>query len=300
MCLAVAGNVWLNYHREAMAHRFDATLKDIVTDHAADYAAVLGLPAHGPVTPINVDLSTVSAATDVALGFGEPIKVIVDLNFQSGPDAGLPGRLHLYNAALHWRYDVAVSSVLVLLRPKADGANLTGKLSYGEGVHRVEFNYQVIRLWQEPVESYLRAGVGALPLATLCELPLGRPASASLRDVVQEIARRLGQEADHAEAARLMTASYILTGLRVKKGDLSSIYRGIGLMQESTAYDEIMEEGEIKRSHRVILRQGRNRFGPPDPAIEGELTAIRDLDRLDRLIDAVLTANSWQELLATP
>jgi hypothetical protein len=85
-----------------------------------------------------------------------------------------------------------------------------------------------------------------------------------------------------------------------KKGDLSSIYRGIGLMQESTAYDEIMEEGEIKRSHRLLLLQGRERLSAPDAEVEGELTAIRDLDRLDRLIDAVLTANSWQELLATP
>jgi hypothetical protein len=283
-----------------MSNPFDATLKDIVADHAADYAAVLGLPAHEPPTPINVDLSTVSAATDVALAFGEPIRAIFDLNFQSGPDAGLPGRLHLYNAALQWRYDVAASSLLILLRPKADGGNLTGKLAYGDGVHRVEFNYQVIRLWQESVESYLRAGVGALPLATLCEMPAGRPASESLRDVVQEIARRLVQEADHAEAARLMTAAYILTGLRVKKGELPPIYRGIGLMQESTAYDEILEEGEIRHGHRVILRQGHARFGQPDAETEGELKAIRDLDRLDRLIDAVPKATSWQELLGTP
>jgi hypothetical protein len=71
-------------------------------------------------------------------------------------------------------------------------------------------------------------------------------------------------------------------------------------MQESTAYDEIMEEGEIKRSHRVILLLGRDRLGAPVPDVEGDLTVIRDLDRLERLTRAVLTANSWQELLATP
>jgi hypothetical protein len=287
-----------------MPHRFDATLKDIVADHAADYAAVLGLPAHEPATPLNVDLSTVSAATDVALGFGDPVRVIVDLNFQSGPDAGLPGRLHLYNAALHSRYDVAVSSILILLRPKADGSNLTGNLSYGDGSHRVEFNYQVVRLWQEPVEGYLHAGVGALPLAPLCAMPAGKPVPEALREVVHEIDRRLAKEVSHGEAVRLMTAAYILTGLRVKKGELSSIYRGIGLMHESTAYDEIIEEGElrgeIKRSHRMLLLQGGERFGQPDAAVESEVTAIRDLDRLDRLAHAVLTASSWQELLATP
>ena len=70
-------------------------------------------------------------------------------------------------------------------------------------------------------------------------------------------------------------------------------------MQESTAYDEIMEEGEIKRSHRLLLLQGRERLGAPDAEVEGELKAIRDLDRLDRLARAMLTTSSWQELLAT-
>jgi hypothetical protein len=283
-----------------MSHRFDATLKDIVADHPADFAAVFGLPANEPAAPLNVDLSTVSAATDVALGFGDPIREIVDLNFQSGPDARLPSRLLLYNVALHARHEVTVRSVLVLLRTKADGPNLTGKLTYGTSGFRVEFEYRVIRLWQEPVESYLKAGVAALPLATLCQMPSDMPLPEALRDVVREIDRRLGKEASHAEAVRLMTTAYILTGLRVAKGDLVSIYKGIGLMQESTAFDEAIEEGSISTSHRLLLRQGRKRFGPPDAATESALTAIKDLERLERLADAILTATSWQELLATP
>ncbi|MGL6096478.1 MAG: hypothetical protein ACRC7O_11860 [Fimbriiglobus sp.] len=75
-------------------------------------------------------------------------------------------------------------------------------------------------------------------------------------------------------------------------------------MTESTAYDEAVEEGErrgeIKRSHMLLLRQGRQQFGAPDPATESELKSIRDLDRLERLADAILTAKSWPELLGTP
>jgi hypothetical protein len=52
---------------------------------------------------LNVHLSTISAATDVALGYGKPLREVVDLNFQSGPDPGLPGRLRLDNAALYAR-----------------------------------------------------------------------------------------------------------------------------------------------------------------------------------------------------
>lgn len=70
-----------------MPHRFDATLKEILSPRPEDFAAVFSLPHISPAQPLNVDLSTISAATDVAFGFGAPIQEIVDLNFQSGPDA---------------------------------------------------------------------------------------------------------------------------------------------------------------------------------------------------------------------
>ena len=74
-------------------------------------------------------------------------------------------------------------------------------------------------------------------------------------------------------------------------------------MQESTAFDEWIEEGElrgeVKRSHRLLLRLGRTQFGVADAVTEAGLTSIKDLDRLERLADAILTAKRWQELLAT-
>lgn len=120
---------------------FDATLKSIVAGHPADFASVFGLPTTKPVTAVNVDLSTISAATDVALAYGNPVQTIVDLNFQTGPDAELPDRLHLYSAVLHKRYPVTVRSMLVLLRQKADASNLTGTLTYGDEQSGVEFRY---------------------------------------------------------------------------------------------------------------------------------------------------------------
>lgn len=287
-----------------MSHRFDATLKNMVAEHPEDFAAVFGLPTKEPATSLNIDLSTISAATDVVLAYGNPVREIVDLIFQSGPDAALPGRLHSYNAILQARHGVPVRSDLVLLRPKADGPNLTGKMTYGKPGHRLEFEYGVFRLWREPVESFLHAGLAALPLAILCQLPAGQPLPKSLRDVVDAIHRRLHQEASPAEAARLMTAAFILTGLRVRKDELCSIYQGVRQMDELTAYDEVLEEGEfrgeIKRSHRLLLRLGRKQIGPTNEVTEAELTSIKDLDRLERMTDVVCTAKSWEELLATP
>src|SRR5437868_5752845 len=116
-----------------MSHPFDATLKEIVSQTPGDFQAEFRLPASEPVTTLNVDLSTISAATDVALGFGQPLKEVVDLNFQSGPDSTVVARLHLYNAVLHLKYMVPVRSVLVLLRAKASIPGLTGKMTYVSG-----------------------------------------------------------------------------------------------------------------------------------------------------------------------
>ncbi len=116
-----------------MPLRFDATLKDILGQQPADLQPAFDLPALLPAESLNVDLSTISAATDVAFGFGDPLQEIVDLNFQSGPDPNVAARLHLYNAAFHLKFLVPVRSVLVLLRPKAEVPGLTGKLTYLSG-----------------------------------------------------------------------------------------------------------------------------------------------------------------------
>ena len=87
-------------------------------------------------------------------------------------------------------------------------------------------------------------------------------------------------------------------------------------MHESSAYDMILEEGVakgriegrteglaegcIKGEQRLILRLGRKRLGQPDEGITAALHAIKDLDRLERLADAVMDTASWQQLLATP
>jgi hypothetical protein len=275
-----------------MSFRFDATLKDLVAGGPAEFAAAFGLPTDGPITTVNVDLSTLSAAADVALGFGQPIREIADIEFQSGPDPTLPRRLLLYNAILHHRYEVPVRSVAILLRARADSANLTGKLAFGEPGHRLELEYAVVRLWLDPPDRILCGPLSLLPLATLCRLT-----DEPLTEVVREIDRRLRSEADPPSAARLMTATQILASLRVRRrSDLVSIFEGIGIMYEMTAYDEAIEEGRMK----AIRRQGRKKFGEPDAKTEAELNAIGDPERIDRLLDAILTANSWQELLATP
>jgi hypothetical protein len=82
---------------------FDATLKDLVHSYLPDFERQFNLTALAPLRPLNVDLSTVSAATDMALAHGDPPTGIVDLNFQASRDDGLVDRVLLYNTLLHHR-----------------------------------------------------------------------------------------------------------------------------------------------------------------------------------------------------
>jgi hypothetical protein len=213
------------------------------------------LPRIEPAVALNVDLSTISAATEVAIGFGSPLQEIADLNFQSGPDTNVDARVLLYNVALHFRFKVPVRTLLILLRPKADSKSLTGKLTYVAGNSSVEFNYEVVRMWQQPIEPFLRGGLHLLPLATLCQLPADRPIADALRDIVMEIDRRLAQECEYGQAVRLMTAAFILTGLRVEREAIAPIFSGVRVMHESTAFDYYVEEG-LRKGLEQGLSQG--------------------------------------------
>lgn len=71
-------------------------------------------------------------------------------------------------------------------------------------------------------------------------------------------------------------------------------------MKESSTYQMIVDEGRIEQARRMILKQGRIRFGAPDKRIAGTLQAIEDLDRLEHLGERLVTVSSWRELLDTP
>jgi hypothetical protein len=62
----------------------------------------------------------------------------------------------VYNALLFAHYHVGVHSVVILLRPEAAHANMTGVIRYAPrpGRGSMEFSYEVVRLW-----GYTRRGV---------------------------------------------------------------------------------------------------------------------------------------------
>jgi predicted transposase YdaD len=281
---------------------FDATLKDIARSHPQDFEAQFDLVGPLPVALLNVDLSTITAATDVALGHGDPLLSITDFHFQASRDGDLPARVLLYNAVFFYRYRVPVHSVVVLLRPSANDPSLD------EGVHyavwsergRTDLTFEIVRMWQRPVERILAGGLGTLPLAPLCQMPEGTTLEEALPGIVRQIHERLTREVTPEEAARLMAATFVLTGLRLSREEAAKAFQGVRGMRESTTYQLILDEGRVAAIQKVVLELGTERFGAPEETEKTILSGLTDPKRLDRMASRLLSAGGWQDLLSTP
>jgi hypothetical protein len=227
---------------------------------------------------------------------------VLHLDFQSGPDPDVSSRMLLYNVLAHRHFDEPVLTALVLLRPKADRSDLTGTLRYElwPGRGGLEFHFQVIRLWQVPVETLLAGGLGVAPLALLGRFPEGVTPEEGLPGVIERLAQRIETEAAPEDQGKLLTAAFILSGLRVERGQLNQLFQRVFAMRESSGYQIILDEGRVEEAQKIIRRLASKRLGSPDQTAESTLRAIDDLERLERISDRLNEAADWQDLLATP
>ncbi len=285
-----------------MAMTFDATLKDMGRESPEAFLAAFDQRPAVPVQLLNVDLSTVTRAADLVLGLGEPLDEIVQLDFQSSAAAWKHADLLVYNALLFAHYHVPVHTILILLRPQAAHANLNGAIHYAPRPARgkMEFGYEVVRLWERPAENLLLAELGVLPLAVLGRLPDEISLEDALTGVAQQIVDRLAKEAPPDRAKKLLTEALLLTGLRVRRETAVRIFRGAHGVEESDTYLMIVDEGQEKHAKKAILLVGEKRLGPPEDSVKSQLDGVTDLDRLDRMLLQAVTACDWHEIMDTP
>jgi hypothetical protein len=230
------------------------------------------------------------------------MKEIIHLEFQSSAAAWKHADLMAYNALIFAHYHVPVHTVILLLRPEAAHANLSGAIAYAPrpGRGKMDFSYEVVRLWQRPAEELLAADLGVTPLAVLGALPEGLSLEDGLSAVARRLVERVINEAPPDRARALLADALLLTGLRVRRDVAKRILGGVPVMQESDTYLMILEEGEEKHAKKTVLLVGGKKLGPPDESIKTRLESVTDLERLDRMILQAFTAASWQEILDTP
>ncbi len=284
-----------------MPLKFDATVKDLGQARPVDLLTLVDETPTAPVTILTPDLSVISAFSDLVFWVGDRI---VHIDFQSGSDPDLETRMLLYNALLHHLYGLPVLTIVVLLRPAADRSSLRPQLEYQTRGGHMDFGFDVKRLWTISVETLLTGGLGTLPFAVLGQLPDGVVRDDAMRIVVERMIHRIVAEAAPPEARTLLTAAYILAGLRVPRGQLTTLFQGAKAMRDSEGYLAILDEGRAEgrsdEARRLMLRLGRKRFGEPAADLAAQLQAIADVERLERLSERLLDAASWSELLATP
>jgi len=285
-----------------MSLEFDATLKGLGRNSPRAFVSTFDAPPTLPVSLLNVDLSTVTRSADLVFGLGDPPHEILHLDCQSGANARKHADVMLYNTLLFHQYLVPVHSILLLLRPQAAQSNQDGTVRYQPrpGLGKMDFGYEIIRLWEMPAEKLLTGDLGTSPLAPLGQLAAGVSEEVGLAAVIQQLVERLQKEAPAEQVRELLTASYVLTGLRVRRTLARQLFRGVRGMHDSDTFLEILEEGQLKQAKKSVLRLGQARLGPPDEATLATVTALEDLERLDRMIDRAGAVSSWQELLATP
>jgi predicted transposase YdaD len=279
------------------------------------WLALAGLPATGPVSPIDAGLDTVRAQADAVLRVGRQQPWFLHVELQTGRDRKLPERVHRYNVLLYERERRPIVSLVVLLRPRADGRELTGQIDRHDPTGRPYewFRYQVVRAWTLPTEALLNGPLGTLPLAPLPELyaPGRREAErrSRVRRVIEEVGRRLRDEVPPGQADELRVATHYLLGLRYPEAITAQLTRGIWAMQDSKTYqyaietgreqgrDEGRVEGRVDEVRRLLTRFGERRLGPAPATVQAMLETIEDVERLEGLFDRVDGVQSWDELL---
>jgi hypothetical protein len=130
---------------------------------------------------------------------------------------------------------------------------------------------------------------------------LGRPAPGKTREqALPELIERMAARVRHLtrqKAADMFTAAFILSTMHVPPQVARGIINKVIAMEDFPGYLMILEEGAVKHTRELILKQGRVRLGEPTEKQKNKLNAIEDLDRLDRIALKVLSAKSWDALL---
>jgi hypothetical protein len=249
-----------------MSKPFDASLNSLIDDRPDDWAAFLaaraGIPP-GPAEVIDTDLS-LTVQADKVFRINGAVPALVHLELESSSHLGIPHDLLRYNVLLWHQTGLPVHSVL-LLRPRANASDQTGVLALpgANGRAYLDFQYTVLRVWEESVDFFLSAGVGLAPLALLTDEADANLPAAFVRfgDVLQAAA------APATVIRSVFGSAMVLSGLRYHDDRMAEVLETMAVnMEESSVYQWILRKGLSKHAQETIFRQATRRFGPADEA----------------------------------
>ena len=295
-----------------MSKQYDSTLKSLIERYPIDWLKFCGVAPHGPVSLVDSDVSTLTAAADRVIRIDEVEPWLANIELQASYDSQLAERTHFYSTLLSRRHSLPVRSVIVLLRREADGPAMSGtwSRSHPRTGSYLQFSFDVVRVWPLSADDLLQSGPGIWPLAAITD-----DAGLRLPDILSRSTARI--EADFPksiEGRELLAAEIVLMGLRHPAELIEQILQGVTRMEESSIYQAILNKGltrgqiEGRVEGRVegraaglfesILRIGRHRFRtePPQMLVQ-RLSTIKEIPTLEALEDRALDATNWDEML---
>ncbi len=290
---------------------FDAIFKEVLLQNPANLLQVLNMPSGKKVTSEPTDLSASSRRADILLKVSDP-DYFVQVEMQSTYDSTMPKRMLEYRVLSGLRHEElpAMESVLLLLRPQADSAHLSGVLES----RGIRFAYHIVRLWEVDAVTVIRQPVHMMPLAPLCSVPNG-----DLPSLFHQMQERLNVEGvSISDRLEIWEKTRYLLGLTMSNEQANQLMGGIMLdLKDSTTYMATLEEGirkgklvgrregkaegkaegGLEEGRKLLIRLGERRFGAAGSDIHSQISSIDDLSRIESLIERVLDVSSWPELL---
>ena len=276
-----------------MQNSYDATFKVLVDHSPGDWARFLFDESVESAFTVDSSLHETSEVVDRLIRVSHAdIEFIVHVEFHAGHSGNMiPNRLLNYNGAVTRRYSLTTMSCVVILRREADSPEIGDLVvrsvpRFGD-VHR--FRYRPIRIWREPLRTFLIPG-SSLAVAGV----LSNFGSLSLEEVGVEIKRSIDAMGDINDREMLLEHAISLAGLRFNDEQAESMFgRKISVLEKYS----VTLQGVIRRAEaRLLLASAGQIFGtPPQQVVDkvNEATSERLLHWNTRL----RTAQSWTELI---
>lgn len=260
---------------------FDSTCKFIAEHFPQDIATWL-LGKTVTLTKLESSELSVEPIRADSVIFLESDHEILHAEFQVAPKDDVPFRMADYRLRLYRRFPKkTVRQVVVYLRQSQ--SPLVGQETFEIPGMRHEF--QVVRLWECPVESFLKLP-GLLPFAALSQV-------SNRVEVLRRVVPKIEAIADRRQQANIAASTGILAGLILDGAIIKRILRQ-DIMKESVIYQEIEATADAKGFQRgiqkekaLVLRQLKRRIGLVAPELQSQVEAL-SLDKLEDLGEALL------------
>lgn len=173
--------------------------------------------------------------------------IVLHCEFQTEPKPDIPFRMADYRLRTYRRFPTKrMQQVVVYLQQT--GSERVQQATFT--LERTHHEFDVIRLWEQPVEMFLRSP-GLLPFATLAQTR-DRP------QVLRQVTQAIDRIADRQLQSNVAASTAVLAGLVLEKKMIQQILRR-ELMQDSVIYQEIQAEAREQERQQVaikLLREG--------------------------------------------